>query len=939
MDLNKLKQANDIFEQLAGQESETALQQLNTYEHLDDEVLTLVKSLIINHQQDSIYFRKQVSQLIPETPDCAFTSGDTLGGYQLLDVVGHGGMSTVFKAKRIDSDSQKSVAIKVFSLLEQNKELQTRFLAEQKILASLNHPNIIDFHHGETTTDGQSYLVMELLEQALPLDLYVTQNKLTVREIIALIRQATKGLMFAHNHLIIHRDIKPANLLITPQAQLKILDFGIAKLLTPCNQHNPSQTLMALTPHYASPEQINAGQIDVTSDVFSLAAVIVYLLTGQQPFPANRLLNNCLHDEVYVNDLLNRTLNDRDLRQILSKALNHDRNRRYQNMFAFDNDLANWMASKPVTATADSWWYRLNRFAVRRRALFTTLVILLLTVITAVSALSWQNQAIRREAHKADAVKEFMLNAFSVTNPNTSQGVDLSTRDLLKQAAAKITDDQNMDSETRLELYQAMANAHGNLGYYPEAISLLNTALKLDPGNESSLALLVQYNFASGQINAVNEQLADINEMRFSDPSNMAAVKRVRSNILAQAGEHEQAMIEFDLLSEIPLNPTDEAHNQALLAEILYLNGQSEQSIAILEKLKAELQLPETDVFILKINSDLVQYHDRIGQYSQARKLTEQNISTFQKILGDQHPDLGLAYNSLSVFQRLEGQLKDALVSAEKSKQLYLERYGEVSEGLAQAYSNAGMVYYLEQDFDQAVDSFTKATEMLIEIFSSSHPEALNAQYNLATILNATGQSAEAITILKTIYQIELDTLGTTHRSPLFTQQSMALTLARMENYEEAIKQSRNNLQSIKTHYADRPYFILQSRNVLARVLYMAGEYQEASILFTLNINQWTEGNENERANMLKLNAISLWHLNQATESNRYFQLWLTQLKTLYGPTDEKHLSAMLEWARLIKNTDPTQSSALSLSVRQIITDHNLNYPDINQQLNNIDQR
>ncbi|MFC3195440.1 protein kinase [Marinicella sediminis] len=938
MDLNKLKQANDIFELLAGKESEVALQQLNTYEHLDDEVLELVKSLINNHQQDSIYFSQQVSQLIPESPDCAFVSGDTLGGYQLLEVVGHGGMSTVFKANRIDSDSQKSVAIKVFSLSEQNTELQTRFLAEQKILASLNHPNIVDFHHGETTTDGQSYLVMELLENALPLDAHVSQNKLTVRQIIALIRQAAEGLMFAHNHLIIHRDIKPSNLLITPQEQLKILDFGIAKLLTPGKQHDPSQTLMALTPHYASPEQINAGQIDVTSDVFSLAAVAVYLLTGQQPFPANRLLNNCLHDEAHVNDLLNQALNDRDLRQILRKALSHDRTRRYQNMFAFDDDLANWLASKPVTATADSWWYRLNRFAVRRRALFTTLVLLLLTVITAVSGLSWQNQAIRREAQKADAVKEFMLNAFSVTNPNTSQGVDLSTRDLLKQAAAKITDDQNMDRETRLELYQAMANAHGNLGYYPEAINLLNTALELDPGNESSLALLVQYNFVSGQIKAVNEQLADIHEMGFSDPSHKAAIKRVRSNILAQAGEHEQAMLEFELLSHIPLNPKDEAHNQALLAEIHYLNGQSEQSIAILEKLKADLQLPETDVFILKINSDLVQYHDRVGQYSKARELTEQNISTFQKILGDQHPDLGLAYNSLSVFQRLEGQLKEALDSAEKSKQLYRQRYGEVSEGLAQAHSNAGMVYYLEQDFDQAVDSFTIATEMLIGIFSPSHPEALAAQYNLATILNAIGRSAEAITILETIYQIELDNLGISHRSPLFTQQSMALTLAKLERHDEAIKQSRANLQTVKAHYADRAGFILQSRNVLARVLYMAGEYQEASALFTQNINQWTEGNENERANMLKLNAMSLWHLNQATEGNRYFQLWLTQLKTLYGPTDEKHLSAMLEWARLIKNDDPTQSSALSQSVRQIITDHNLDYPAINQQLNTINQ-
>jgi len=938
MDLHKLKQANDIFEQLTRGNTADPLQQLNTYEDLDDEVLRLVKSLLKNHQQNSLYFNQQIKQMMPAGPACPFETGDQLGAYVLTEVIGQGGMATVFKARRTSSDSQKAVAIKVFSLADQSPQLHQRFLAEQHILASLSHPNIIDFHHGETTREGQSYLVMELLEQALPIDQYINQHQLNQEQVVRLIRQVAHGLMYAHNHLIIHRDVKPSNILVTPQGQVKLLDFGIAKLLSPGTQADPNQTILALTPHYASPEQIKAAQIDVTTDVFSLAAVAVFLLTGQQPFPANRLLNECQHDEQHAQKILKTNIHSGELRNVLNKALKQERDQRYQNMFAFDEDLAHFLSKKPVSASRDSWWYRLNRFASRRRALFASLVALMLTVIIAITGLGIQNQAIKAEIEKADAVKSFMLNAFQVTDPNISQGVDLSTRDLLKQAADKIHQNQNMGSDTQVELLNALANAHGNLGYYPEAIALLEEALEVDARHESSRALLAKYQFSAGQIKALKDWLMTFDESQFSMDRHQATIIRVRSNLLAQAGEYEQAMRQFERLKPLSKHPLDKANDQLLLAELHYLQGASERYIEILESLKKSLDLPATDVFNLKLNSDLVQYHDRVGQYAKALELTQQNIETYQFILGDEHPDLGQAYNALSVFQRLEGQLQAALESARKSQELYRKRYGESSEGLAQAYSNIGTALYYDDQHDAAIEALTVAADMLTGIFSPEHPETLNAQYNLATILNATGRSAEAVGILEHLYQIELETLGPTHRSPMYTQQSLALTLAGLERFDQAIGHARENIDMVISHHAKRPDFITQSRKTLGRVLFMAKQYREASQLFTEITNNWTEGNKNDLANIHHLNARALWHLARYPDSERHFNKWLRLLTEMHGETGEKTLSAMLEWATLIKDQNPTKSSALTHAVRQIITDNDLDYTDINHQLNTLNQ-
>ncbi len=944
MELQKLKQANEIYQLMANKTIEQAMASLKTYSDLDQEVKQLVISLIKNAQQSSEFFDQKVAHHYNAKTFKVWQPGDIIGDYELLEPIGQGGMSTVFKAQRVNSDTQKPVAIKILSLENNTSELKAKYIAEQHILASLSHPNIIDFHHGENTEVGDAYIVMELLDEGLSIDAYCKQQQLGTKLKIALMIQATDAIQFAHNHLIIHSDLKPSNIMINNSGQLKVLDFGIAKLISPQTQGNDlhdekaqQNTLLALTPSYASPEQINGHNIDVTTDVFSLAAVAVALITDQQPFPIDRVIKSCQTDTNHVRQLLKTHNVDKNLSNVLMKALHHDRTQRYANMFALREDFQAWMAQKPVTASGDSWWYRLQCFAKRRTALFSLSIVLLLTVTTAIVGLSWQNQAIKMEAQKADAVKQFMLDSFSVTDPNISQGIDLSTKDLLRLAAQKIDEQQNIDSYIHFELYQAMAKANGRLGYYTEAIELLEKALKIQTGEQHSLALLAQYYLSSGKRDELTTLLANIQENLFDSPTDRAMFKRVRVLNLAQAGDYEQALSHFGYLDQWIKGPLDEIKNQAVLAEVYYLKGQSEKSIEIIETVKKAHPLPETHVLNLGLNTDLVEYHDRIGNFTEALDLTKQNIALYQKILGDQHPNLGQAYNALSVFQRLAGDLSAALSAAEQSKTIFRQRYGDSSEGLSQALSNAGMAYYYLDKPDKAIEEFTASADMLIKIFSAQHPEAINAQANLAMILNATGHPEQALPQLQEIYNTEVQTLGATHRSPLMTQQALALTLSNLSQHDEAIRIAQENLSVVKQNFASRDNMLNGSVSILARVLFNAEQYETALPHFMSVIESSAEGNQNNKARFLKYVAKSHAQLNNSDQANQFYQQWTDQLQNLYGVTDPQYLQALLDWAQWLTQVDQaSKASELINQVSDAIENHDIKTDALIQHLSEL---
>jgi len=460
------KHAAEIFAEVAELSVKKALNQINGIEDLSPEVRQAVITLINTGNKASVYIQNNL------TPDFNVLSeaitdyecGTQLGEYVLLEKIGHGGMSQVYKAKRQNSHAQKPVAIKIFSPIGHSQQLLDNFINEQKILSDLSHPNIVDMLHGGKTADNTAYLVMELIQNALPIDQYFKTHPAPTNEKIKFITQCADALSYSHANLFIHRDLKPDNILIDQDNNLKIVDFGIAKLINNDIIGNKT-TIMALTPSYAAPEQINSDKISVATDVFSLAVVTLELLAGKQILPKDRLIKSCINDEKSVDQCLKSLDIDKDLKNILRQALAQNPIRRYPSMHSFADDLNNYLSNNPVNATSQSWLYRIRKFAQRRTALFATLTTLSFSLLIGFFITLWQFQQIKIEAGKAQEVKQFMLDTFNITNPNISEGSDISAKDLLKIAAVKLNDNNELNSSIKFELYQSLAIANDQLGF------------------------------------------------------------------------------------------------------------------------------------------------------------------------------------------------------------------------------------------------------------------------------------------------------------------------------------------------------------------------------------------------------------------------------------------------------------------------------------------
>ena len=300
--------------------------------------------------------------------------GATIGQYRLAERLGQGGMGTVYRAERIDSAYEKSVAIKLINGLFHSAEVIRHFRAERQILANLDHPNIARLLDGGTREDGLPYLVMEYVEGVSPYD-YCRQNNLSTARRLVLFQQICAAVHFAHQNMVIHRDLKPANILVCADGTPKLLDFGIAKVLgTDLSLAGDDLTapgMLKLTARYASPEQVRGEPVTTASDVYSLGVILYELLSGHSPYgdedraPHQLMHAVCEEEPLRPSVWLPRLKGDLD--NIVLRALRKQPTERYASADQFSEDIQRYLEQRPVQARGDSPWYVASRFVRRNR--------------------------------------------------------------------------------------------------------------------------------------------------------------------------------------------------------------------------------------------------------------------------------------------------------------------------------------------------------------------------------------------------------------------------------------------------------------------------------------------------------------------------------------------------------------------------------------------
>ncbi|MGH9591458.1 MAG: serine/threonine-protein kinase, partial [Bryobacteraceae bacterium] len=350
---------------------------------------------------------------IPATASGSFSSAQFIGPYRLVRELGRGGMGVVYLAMRDDGAFKKNVAIKLLLREAVNEEFVLRFKQERQVLAALDHPNIARILDGGDTPDGMPYYVMEYVE-GLPLDEYCDRQRLSVTGRLRIFQQVCAAVEYLHQNSIVHRDLKPSNILVNNDGGVKLLDFGIAKLMGAAAFANPELTTAAkgspMTPAYASPEQISGVTLQKTSDIYSMGAILYRMLTGRPPYegvdeklaklftrqaPPNPSAN--IREDLRADDTtarLRRAMMG-ELDSIVLKSLEFDPKERYQTAAEFSADLQHFLDGEPVVAHHASVAKRSFRLLKRKRALIAVLAGFI--VLAGFGAWQWR----RVEAQKA----------------------------------------------------------------------------------------------------------------------------------------------------------------------------------------------------------------------------------------------------------------------------------------------------------------------------------------------------------------------------------------------------------------------------------------------------------------------------------------------------------------------------------------------------------
>lgn len=370
-----------------------------------EELKRLIAAMGRNGSFDEPIQFKPVKEIFNDESDPL--TGKRVGSYQLEKLIGSGGNGSVYLAKRID-DFSKEVAIKLipaFSATQSNKD---NFRRERQILAKLEHDNIARILDGGTTPEGTPYLVMEFVE-GLPFNEHCRKNDLSSDERLKIFLDVCEAVTFAHQNLIVHRDLKPNNILVNNDGKVKLLDFGIAKMLNADKfDLAESHTLEtnALTPEYASPEQINRESITMSSDVYSLGVVLYEALTGKRPFdlrgkPLTEMVR-ILQDKEPIPPSTHRGFGSRtrnaDIDAIVLKALNKFPNERYQTVEEFRADISSYLDGLPITARPQTAFYKLGKYIRRHKFESAIATVFLLLIVGWIVTTSVQTKRAERQA-------------------------------------------------------------------------------------------------------------------------------------------------------------------------------------------------------------------------------------------------------------------------------------------------------------------------------------------------------------------------------------------------------------------------------------------------------------------------------------------------------------------------------------------------------------
>ncbi len=674
----------EVFEDLLDVPPDERARRLDAACAGNDGLRTQVLALLVAHEHSDGFL---------EPPALAGTP-QNIGPWRLLRQLGAGGMGVVYLAERSDGAFEQVVAVKLLPGRFQSAEARRRVEAERHFLAALDHPNVARILDGGTTAEGQPYVVMEHVDGE-SIDAFVRHHGLDLRARILLFCQVLAAVDAAHRALIVHRDIKPGNVLVTRQGQAKLLDFGIAKSLDAGLGGDSTRTgMQAMTPQYASPEQLAGRPLTTACDVYALGLLLHELVTGARAYPVagmnlyelERWLTThaptrpSAQVDALALGLSARVAQDwrrqlaRDLDQVVLKARDPEPARRYASARAFADDLVRWLENRPVLARGGGRAYRLGKFLRRHRVQVAIAALALGAVVTGTTVALQQGWRAAREAERAQRANAFLGGIIGYANPRVS-GSPVTLVEALDHAAAQIPQELAGQPELEGDIRQALGEAYLGQERTDAAREQLTRAVELrraEAGNPyaASLTALAMLQWRLGETDAAEALLRQALAACTNDRAGNIQKASVLGDFAGFLGDQgrfadalpmaEEAIARIEGVNEV--SATNRAATWNNLATSYYGVGRLEDAYAAFDRAATIFRqvepLPELELSV-NYNNQAVLLH-RMGRLDEAIAQAEASIALKRKVMGPDYPQLVRPLSHLAQFQSEAGRHADA---------------------------------------------------------------------------------------------------------------------------------------------------------------------------------------------------------------------------------------------------------------------------------------
>jgi serine/threonine-protein kinase len=734
--------------------------------------------------------------------------GDEVGPYTIDAFAASGGVGHVYRCHRTDALGGQPIALKIIPTAMASPDNLRRFDDEHVFLSLLRHRNIAGFLAGGI--EGSiPYLAMEFIDGE-PIDQYCDRCTLPIAKRIELFQQVCSAVNYAHQHLILHRDIKPRNILVDTTGIPKLVDFGVAKIMSDGSGNrlsDPTVTMRPMvTPQYASPEQMCGHPLSTATDVYSLGVVLYELLSGHRPYhlesmnivdaqqvitestpqrpsrvidapgaaAANRA--SCLSPRRIAQDRrtepwrLRRELSG-DLDNVVMKAIHKDPQSRYQTVEQLAEDLRRHVVGLPVAARRDTLWYRARKMIVRNRVIVLATAVavtsLLFAVATFAIALNRTHAALeqsKRDAHlallesrKAARINMFLQDMLAATDPYKGD-IDISVRQVLDRAAVLVEVELSAESEVQSAIEDTIGSAYTSLGMYDKADAFLQSAVSKRPDGlpraESlrSMARLKHYRGEADEACMLLEEALSIQRQHLEDDTEtVAETLSWLAGVRMTQGDFHEATLLF------------------------------EEALDILERTTGKITIAYATT-----NNSLGMVLARQGKADEAEQAYREVLSTCMELGGEIHPETARTLNNLALLLKERGEYVKAEAQYLSSLKIYEQLYGSDHPKLIHILNNLASLAKSIGDYDRAEDYSEDAVQLATTRFPKPHRIVADCLHTQCTILRVQRKLDPALIACRDALAIRREVLGPKHPRIALSLNSIALILNSQGEYHEA---------------------------------------------------------------------------------------------------------------------------------------------------------